>query len=208
MIHPVRQPPAVHGVRSRPGCTTGCGNPACRFFRPLEVHCATQMPPFAAALTAPVADLGACDAERFSQVPVSTETFFFFSKKPGTTHLSMFCSGQRAVIHPVSQPLAIHGIGAGPGVPPAASIHPVSVLLEKKLFRTSQEILRQASGRHSHLCCLPVFHRASLISATSGPSGMLPSNETLSPCLVTHRHSSATLQIVLRFFQAGLGPQI
>ena len=135
----------------------------------------------------------------------------FLFQKPGTTDLSMFRSGQGAVIHPVSQPLAFHGIAAGLGVPPAASIQPVvSALLEKKMFRTSQNILAQAWGRHSVLSCLPVFQRASLISATSGPSGLLPSNryQTLSPSLVTPRHSSARLLRVLRLFQAGLGPQI
>ena len=85
----------------------------------------------------------------------------------------------------------------------------VSVLLvEKIFFRTSQTILRQAWGRHSHLCCLPVFHRASFMSAISGPSGMLPSNEARSLSLVTHRQSSTRLQTILRFLQAGLGPQI
>ena len=49
------------------------------------------------------------------------------------------------------------------------------------------EFSQAGPGRHSQLCCLPVFHSASLIIATSGQSGMLQSNgfETPSPSLVT-----------------------
>ena len=56
------------------------------------------------------------DPARFVSVQYSTVRY----SKPGTTDLSMFLSGQRTVFHPVSQPLAIHGIAAGPEVPPAA----------------------------------------------------------------------------------------
>ena len=112
----------------------------------------------------------------------------------------MFCPCHRAVIHPANQPLALQGIAAGPGVPPAAPIRPASLsYLGKKTIFFSH--FTDNSQEASHLCCLPVSHRAPLISVTSGPSGMLPSNETLSPGPVTQRHSSAMLQTVLRFFK-------
>ena len=47
----------------------------------------------------------------------------------------MFYSGQRALIHPVSEPVALHGIAAGLGVPPAAPIQLGSLsYLEKSIF--------------------------------------------------------------------------
>ena len=49
------------------------------------------------------------------------------------------------MIHPVSQPLAVHGIAAGPGVPPAAPpnlvflLVPVSVEQKKYFFFPGQQ---------------------------------------------------------------------
>ena len=118
----------------------------------------------------------------------------------------MFGPGHRAVIHAVNPPLALHGIAASPGVPPAAPIRSASLsYLKKKTIFFSH--FTDNSQEASHVCCLPVSHRAPLISATSGPSSMLPSNETISPSLVSHRQPSTRLQTILRFFQADLGPR-
>ena len=49
---------------------------------------------------------------------VSVLGFFFLPSKPGTR------SQHVTVTHSVTQPLAVHGFAAGPGVPPAAPIQP------------------------------------------------------------------------------------
>ena len=41
---------------------------------------------------------------------------------------------------------------------------------------TELSFFKQAWGHHFQPCCVPVFHNASVIRATSGPSGMLRSN--------------------------------
>ena len=62
-------------------------------------------------------------------------------------------------------------------------IQPIAVAWDSCLFDknfiahfTELNFFKQAWGHHFQLCCVPGFHNASLISATSGPSGMLRSN--------------------------------
>ena len=75
----------------------------------------------------------------------------------------MLCSGQSAVIHSVSLPIAV-----------ACN----SCLFQNIIVAhfTELNFFKQAWGHHFQPCCVPVFHNASLIRATSGPSGMLQSN--------------------------------
>ena len=134
--HPV----TVQGFSSRPGCTTGCGNPACCFPKSPEIH-TTQML-LSATLLAPVSFRS---LQRRGLQPSCCQSKIFFPSKPGTADFSMFRSGQHAMIHPVSQPLAVHGIAAGPGVPPAAPpnlvflLVPVSVEQKKYFFFPGQQ---------------------------------------------------------------------
>ena len=60
---------------------------------------------------------------------------------------------------------------------------PIAVACNSCLFEniivahfTELNFFKQAWGHHFQPCCVPVFHNASLIRATSGPSGMLRSN--------------------------------
>ena len=48
----------------------------------------------------------------------------------------------------------------------------IDAYLKTLLLHTSWNFIKQAWGRHFQLCCLPDFHTASLINATSGPGGM------------------------------------
>ena len=48
------------------------------------------------------------------------------------------------------------------------------------LFHRSTKFFKQAWSHHFQPCCVPVLQNATLIRATSGPSGMLGSN--------AHRH--------------------
>ena len=86
-----------------------------------------------------------------------------FSSRRGATDFSMFRSGQSAVIHSVIRPIAVAWD---------------SCLFENIIIAhfTELNFFKQAWGHHFQLCCVPGFHNASLISATSGPSGMLRSN--------------------------------
>ena len=60
---------------------------------------------------------------------------------------------------------------------------PIAVACNSCLFEniivahfTELNFFKQAWGHHFQPCCVPVFHNASLIRATAGPSGMLRSN--------------------------------
>ena len=90
-----------------------------------------------------------CRVIRPSPGQCGTKKVFFFPRSAGDTDLNIFHSGQRAMIHSVSQPLALHG---GPAC-------------LKTLLRFT-ELPQAGLGPPSSANGLPASHNDSLISAT------------------------------------------
>ena len=90
-----------------------------------------------------------CRVIRPSSGQCGTKKIFFFPRSAGDTDVNMFHSGQRAMIHSVSQPLALHG---GPAC-------------LKTLLRFT-ELPQAGLGPPPSANGLPASHNDSLISAT------------------------------------------
>ena len=88
-------------------------------------------------------------------------------------------------------------------------IQPIAVAWDSCLFEsiiiahfTELNFFKQAWGHHFQLCCVLGFHNASLISATSGPSGMLRSNAghahsyPPAPCVYTQNTQNFCREVI------------